>query len=91
MTKRKVNDKMDNNDIIIDAAGFMMYKIILGAAVQCIGQKIIPDIDKPYITDEISTIISDSRDEKKDIITKIMNRIRNIKISTNFNITPVEI
>ena len=56
-----------------------MCNTIHKAAIIDIGRTIINDINKPWITNEIVTIINQLRTEKKGIITKILNRIKNLK------------
>ena len=87
----KVTNKINNNDVIMETAYNMICKIIYNAAVQYVGKKTIYDINKPYIDKSIITMIRNLRNQKKGIITKIMNRIKKQKLSTNFCITSKQI
>ena len=69
----------------------MLCNTIHDAAITEIGRNVISDINKPWITNEIVSVINQLRLERKGIISKILNRIKNIKQSTNGNITKLQI
>ena len=93
---RKVNTNLtevyhNNKTNIIDAAELTMCEIIHNAAQYAIGKQTISDIENPYITKQITNIINILRKDKKRIVNKIMNRIKNLKIATNSFITKQQI
>ena len=93
ITKEKYtnnNNECDRNNII-NTTLEILCNTIHQAAITDIGRTTIYDINKPWISNEIVTIINKLRLEKKGIITKILNRIRNIKSQSNGNISDPQI
>ena len=89
-----IHDQLNNDEYparIIHSSFQTTTKIINNAAKIIIGRDTISDINKPYINNNILTIIKQQRTFKKGIVTKTLNRIRNLKRCTNNTITNYEI
>ena len=61
--------------------------IIHSTAMTLIGERVASDVNKPYITNGITQVITDLRNKKKGTINKLLKRIRNMKINTNSTVT----
>ena len=92
ITHDQYHQSDDNNKTsIINTAVQMLCDTMYKAAEIEIGRTIIPDINKPWITNDIVNTIKVLRIEKKGIISKIMNRIKKLKHQTNGHITKSQI
>ena len=75
----------------VDATLQSMCDALCTSADAIICREIIPDNGKPYISKQMVNIIENLRKERKVIIQKIMNRIKNFKITTNGTISEMQI
>ena len=78
----------EDENAVIDAAEVIMCRIVHVTAKNIIGQETMTDINKLCVTKEVTTIINNLRNEKKGKLSKMLQCIKNLKISTNCTITP---